>query len=169
MVNEVLAIRHRAGLTQRELAEAAGTSQPTIAAYERGRKSPTLTTLHRLAREAGLEMAVTYHSTMTREERRSLFLHHAIVRRLREDPDAVLARARRNLATMRRSSPGAEALLREWDVLLDRPLDGLLAQILDPGEHARELRHVTPFAGVLSASERAETYRAFREAEVGRR
>lgn len=168
MKNEVLAIRHRAGLTQRELAEAAGTSQPTIAAYEADRKSPMLSTLRRLATEAGLEMSITYHSAMNREERRSLFLHEAIVRRLRERPQTVLARARRNLETMQRSNPGANPLLREWAVLLDRPLEDLVAQILDPGEHARELRHVTPFAGVLSAPERAATYRAFREAEAVR-
>jgi hypothetical protein len=56
-------------------------------------------------------------------------------------------------------------LLREWDLILDRPLPALLAVLSDEGEWSRELRHVTPFAGVLGAAERAAVYRAFEEEE----
>lgn len=45
--------RARAGLTQRALAERAGTSQSTIAAYEAGRKDPTATTLLRVLLACG--------------------------------------------------------------------------------------------------------------------
>lgn len=48
--------RHRAGLTQVELAERAGTSQPAIARYERARSMPDLATLHRLVEACGLEL-----------------------------------------------------------------------------------------------------------------
>ena len=48
-MNAIRLLRDLGNLTQAELAEAAGTSQPTIAAYEAGRKSPTLRTLRRLA------------------------------------------------------------------------------------------------------------------------
>jgi len=41
-------LRTSVKMTQTELADRAGTSQPTIAAYEAGRKSPTLRTLTRL-------------------------------------------------------------------------------------------------------------------------
>jgi hypothetical protein len=51
--------------------------------------------------------------------------------------------------------------LREWGVLLERPLEALLPLLTDPDPWARELRHVTPFAGVLTAAERAEVYRGF--------
>jgi len=37
--------------------------------------------------------------------------------------------------------------------------------LTDQDPWARELRHVTPFAGVLSAAERVEAYRAFANAE----
>ncbi|MCZ6793951.1 MAG: helix-turn-helix transcriptional regulator [Planctomycetota bacterium] len=47
-------LRRTAGVTQSALAEAAGTSQPTVAAYEKGRKSPTLSTVRRLAESVGL-------------------------------------------------------------------------------------------------------------------
>lgn len=48
--------RVTAGLSQRELAQRAGTSQPTIAAYEGGRKEPSLSTLARILRAAGLDL-----------------------------------------------------------------------------------------------------------------
>jgi transcriptional regulator with XRE-family HTH domain len=50
--------RSRAGLTQRELAERAGTSQAAIARIERGRQTPSLETLQKILRAAGLELRV---------------------------------------------------------------------------------------------------------------
>lgn len=50
--------RIRAGLSQRGLARLAGVRQPMVAAYEAGRRQPTLTTLHRLVRAAGQELDV---------------------------------------------------------------------------------------------------------------
>ncbi len=50
-------VRRRAGLSQEELAARAGTSRPTLSAYERGRKSPTLVTVTRLLEGAGFELA----------------------------------------------------------------------------------------------------------------
>jgi transcriptional regulator with XRE-family HTH domain len=48
--------RRRAGLTQEELAGAAGKPQSTIAKIERGRRDPTLTTLQELVRAAGFDL-----------------------------------------------------------------------------------------------------------------
>jgi transcriptional regulator with XRE-family HTH domain len=50
-------VRGHAGLTQEELARRAGTSRPTLSAYEHGRKSPTVATFARLLAEAGWELA----------------------------------------------------------------------------------------------------------------
>lgn len=154
------ALRAMTTLTQAELARAAGTSQPAIAAYEAERKSPTLDTVARLARAVGLEATVEYHPPLTREERRSLELHRAIAERLRAEPERVLALARTNLARMTERA-GASQPLREWAVLLDRPLEMLLPLLTDPDPWARELRHQTPFAGVLSAEARATAYDRF--------
>lgn len=49
-------VRHQAGLSQEDLATRAGTSRPTLSAYEHGRKSPTLTTVERLLDSAGFEL-----------------------------------------------------------------------------------------------------------------
>ena len=161
-------LRESAGVTQTELADEAGTSQPTIASYEAGRKSPTLRTLNRLARAVGREVVVSFVPRMTREDRRSLFLHRAIAEVLRRHPDKTIARARRNLARMTELHPGADALLEEWGRLLDRPTEEIVAVMVDPSLHARDMRQVTPFAGALSAKERTRAYRRFAESEVSR-
>ncbi|MGH9157871.1 MAG: helix-turn-helix domain-containing protein, partial [Acidimicrobiales bacterium] len=48
--------RHRAGLSQAQLAARAGTSQPAIARYEKARTMPDLATLHRIVEACGLEL-----------------------------------------------------------------------------------------------------------------
>lgn len=48
--------RQRAGMSQRQLALAAGTSQPAVAAIESGAKQPTVATLDRLLRAVGTEL-----------------------------------------------------------------------------------------------------------------
>lgn len=160
-MNVVLDLRRTAGLTQAELARAAGTSQPTIAAYESGRKSPTLSTLSRIARAAGLEAVVTFPPAMTREDRRSLALHRAIADHLPTEPAAAVDRARHNLGVMRDRNPQAQDLFDEWDDILSRPVEAIIHAMLDPSQRARDLRKVTPFAGVLGPKDRTQVYRAF--------
>jgi transcriptional regulator with XRE-family HTH domain len=160
-------LRVAAGVTQTELAELAGTSQPTIAAYEAGRKSPTLRTLRRMASAAGRDVVVSFVPKLTREDRRSLFLHRAIAAKLRRSPGEVLTRARRNLRRMIDRHPGAGALLEEWSRILDFPsVEEIGSAMTDPQPFARELRAVTPFAGVLNAAERARVYGEFTRTEA---
>lgn len=51
--------RARTGLTQAEFADRAGTSQPTLSAYERGRRRPTLAVLRRIAEVGRGELVVS--------------------------------------------------------------------------------------------------------------
>jgi transcriptional regulator with XRE-family HTH domain len=51
-------VRRRHGLTQAQLAARAGTSQPVVSAYERGRRDPTFHTLGRLVAAGGEELVV---------------------------------------------------------------------------------------------------------------
>jgi len=51
-------VRLQQRLSQRELARRAGTSQAAIAAYEAGRRSPTLETLARIVRAGGLDLRI---------------------------------------------------------------------------------------------------------------
>jgi transcriptional regulator with XRE-family HTH domain len=50
------AVRDQAGLSQTELAARAGTSRPTLSAYEHGRISPTLDTFERILAAAGYRL-----------------------------------------------------------------------------------------------------------------
>jgi uncharacterized protein len=50
--------RKQAGMTQTELAQAAGVTQSVVSAYETGRRQPTLPTLCRLLAAAGLEPSI---------------------------------------------------------------------------------------------------------------
>ncbi len=56
----VRAERERLGLTQAELAERMGTTQPTVARLEAGGVTPSLDTLHRAAEGLGLELVVDF-------------------------------------------------------------------------------------------------------------
>lgn len=56
---EVRRARQRAGLTQGDLAEAAGVSQQAVAKLERNGSNPTIATLEKVARAVGGRLAVT--------------------------------------------------------------------------------------------------------------
>ena len=165
-MNAIRDLRRKAGLTQAKLARIAGTSQPTIAAYETGRKSPALQTLSRISRTVGLEAIVSFVTVMTREDRRSLVLHRAIADRLIKESVEVLKHAQRNLSLMWDRNPHAHSLLAEWRSILSRPIDEIVEAVLEPDLHGRDLRKVTPFAGVLSTNERTKVYRNFARRDV---
>lgn len=163
----VLAARLEAGLSQRALAELAGTSGATIAAYELGTKEPRLSTLRRIVEAAGMGLewrcspaADAMAARLTREDRRSLALHRAIAARLLADPAKVITKARRNLRVMRRANAdgSADAWFDEWERRLAGPVAGVVEVLVSHDEEARDLRQVTPFAGVLTDDERRAIY-----------
>ena len=77
----------RAGLTQADLARAAGTSHPTSAAYESGAKSPSVRTQDKIVRAAGFSL-------------------DAVVRTIPPAGGAVLAEVRARQADTRRAAAG---------------------------------------------------------------
>ncbi|MCQ3812614.1 MAG: helix-turn-helix transcriptional regulator [Acidimicrobiia bacterium] len=161
-MNPVQAVRFVTGMTQQSLADAAETSQPTVAAYESGAKSPTWRTVERIASSVGLACYPAVGTPFTRDQERSLFLHIAISQVLRSRGAEVIDIARCNILRMRSVNPHASALLDEWDRILEGTDNQIVARMLDPSEHGRDLRQVTPFAGVLSPAQRAAVYRSFR-------
>lgn len=163
-MNPIQAIRAVTGLTQADLARAAGTSQPAIAAYESGAKSPTWRTVERIATAVGLAAHSCVGPAMTRDQARSLALHRAIAVELRADRDAAFATALANIAKMRSTNPHAAALLDEWEQILYGTVDQVVARMIDPSEHGRDLRQVTPFAGILQPAQRAAVYASLRNA-----
>lgn len=162
-MNPVCLLRSEAGVTQQALAARAGTSQPTIALYESGAKSPTIATLRRLASSLELELIVTYAPRLTREDHRSLAYHHAIAEILMRNPAFAIRRAKRALTKMSKDHPGVKPLFDRWSVWINLPIQELISRMLDPGMTAREMRQVTPFAGLLEPKDRVRILKRFRK------
>lgn len=94
-------------------------------------------------------------------EARSLAMHCLIARKIAAEP-ALLDIARRNIESWRaRYGDESPRALEEWRTLLARPWPEIAAIITDPGETAARLRQSSPFAGVLTPSERKRVYEAF--------
>lgn len=102
---------------------------------------------------------------MTRNHRfyelQSLLYHLENVGRLCEDPDAVIARVRSNISMLRRVH-GEVRGLAEWERLLRGPCEALMRTMRTDDEHGRELRHQSPFFGVMGQGRRKELRRLFR-------
>lgn len=66
VTNLLREVRRTGALTQAELAKRAGTSQPTLAAYEAGRAEPRLDTLTRLVEAGGCELVLSVRPKIRR-------------------------------------------------------------------------------------------------------
>ncbi|MBU0507184.1 MAG: helix-turn-helix transcriptional regulator [bacterium] len=156
-------LRFQAGVTQQELASKAGTSQPTIALYESGAKSPTFSTLKKLAASVDLDLIIHFTPKLTREDQRSLAYHQAIAKKIQKNPEITIERARNTLKRMSQKNPYAKALFNKWKQWLTLSVEELIQRILDPGIEARNMRQVSPFAGLLSPKERMQILKRFRK------
>lgn len=156
--------RDRAGLSQRALADAAGTSQPTVAAYEAGRVTPSVPTLDRLLQACGYTIDVVPDvdpPRWTRVEEKSLAIHRQIAARLLQNPVPTIKKARTNLARLRGADAGHSARwIDEWDAILDRSPDEIATAMLARTQRGIDLRQMTPFAGVVSDAERRKALRS---------
>ena len=94
----------------------------------------------------------------TLHDRRSLAMHQVIAERIRSDP-GLLEGPRARVADWQRSRTMNPEYPRRWAQLLNGPLDELIAVLLDPGDDATELRHVSPFAGIVDMQTRDRIYR----------
>jgi len=79
------------------------------------------------------------------------------------DPDGVLAQARKSVARMQgvHDAGAAAAWLAEWVSVLDAGVDAVLDVLTSRSPRAVELRQNSPFAGVLTGSERSKVAAAF--------
>ncbi len=86
---------------------------------------------HRRVHRDAVE-AMTTGSGLSREERRSLWLAHAVAGKIVDDPDTVIRRAQNQLEVMRPLVRGrAREWIAEWGVLLGGPVDVLIAALTD--------------------------------------
>ncbi len=167
-LSEILAeVRQASGLTLAELGARSGTSAPTLSNYERGRKEPRLATAQRILEAAGYRLRLEVvpagiDRPLTRKDRRSLAMHRLVAAKLLTDPNTVRSTARRNLATLRKADADdhARPYIDEWKRLLDGPTDVVVDVLTSEAQTARDLRQVSPFAGVLADDERRRILRA---------
>lgn len=120
---------------------------------------------HRRIRKRDLDQFISSQrtaatGTLTRKDRRSLALHCLVAAAFLTEPEAVRVKARTNLVTIRAANPdgSADALINEWEALLDGRDESLIAALVGLDEHAHDLRNVTPFAGVISQDARDAIY-----------
>lgn len=125
---------------------------------------------HRRVRRVDVESLRDRTLRLTRDQRRSLWLGFAIAGRVVADPHGARSVARRNVRMMRANARGqALSWLDEWDRLLDAPVEELLAALTSRSPRSRDLRQNSPFAGVLSESERERVLASWSEYERGAR
>lgn len=156
-------LRVGAGLSQRGLAELAGTSGPTVAAYESGTKEPRLSTLERLVEATGASLEVSLRvahdagsQARARRERRSRALGAAVAAVVRDDWPRARDRAIDQLEMMRAKlgANRATELTDEWSRLIDAGPEVVARALVALGERGHDLRQMSPFAGLLSDRER---------------
>ena len=86
-----------------------------------------------------------------------LALHHRVAELLVEEPEPIIARARRNLNRWIESenfTEGELAALTEWAGLLDRLTTAeLIRRITDPSEEGQRIRQNSPFVRILPTEE----------------
>ena len=91
------------------------------------------------------------------QDLRSLAFHRAIAEKLRENPGLVSV-AFDNIARWTRLGYGRSgwALYDRWKELLNGPFEILLEKLTEDSDSMQQLRQATPFAGILTNSERSE-------------
>jgi transcriptional regulator with XRE-family HTH domain len=130
--------RHRAGMTQGDLAARAKTSAPTISAYEHGNRQPRADVLLRLLRAAGVEPVLV--PATTANARYVDAYCDILAEQVRRDP-AVLEQARSELNRMR-PSENVDA----WRSLLTAGPMAVVAVLTSRDPDARGLKADNPFA-----------------------
>lgn len=116
---------------------------------------------HRRVRRADVHALAG--TELTRDQERSLWLHRVVAGHLAVDPEAVLTRARGNLARLQRIHPTGmtASWLAQWQQILAEGVDAVFEASTSRAPWAVELRQNSPFAGVLDTGERQAALAAF--------
>lgn len=153
-------------LTTGEAAKLLGTSrQHVVDLCTSGRLRYQMVGTHRRVLRSDVEAVQHRHLDPVHNPEKSLWLHRAVAGKLALNPDAVLRRARRNLARLREvhSRGNVQMQFDRWQTLLDGPIDSLLDFLVSRSPKAVEMRQNSPFAGVLTEAERTKALKAFRQ------
>lgn len=146
-------------LSTGEVARLLGTSrQHVVNLCDAGLLPYALVGRHRRIRRSDVELARSGSQRLSRDQRRSLWIGTAVAGKLVTDPAGVLKQASENLAQMRSQHRRGQAQrwLKDWEHLLNGPLEAVVEVLTAKTPYAREMRQNSPFANVLTADERLQ-------------
>jgi excisionase family DNA binding protein len=108
----------------------------------------------RRVRRADVEALI--QPSLDPEQLQALWLHRAIAGKVVQRPAAVLAAVAINLRRLRRLHPDGSAgeWTDRWELVLEDGVEAVLEALTSSAEYAVELRRRSPFAGILTESER---------------
>lgn len=100
---------------------------------------------------------------LSRDEVASLWLHRAVAGKVVSNPPAVLAAASINLRRLRRLHPEGHSWewLDRWAAVIEDGAEAVLEALTSSAEYAIELRRTSPFAGILTETERRTVLEAY--------
>ncbi len=140
--------------------------QHVVNLCNRGELPFVTTGTHRRVRRGDLELLRSRTARSSRDQRRSLWLAHAIAGRIVENPERALEVGASNLERMSQSARGSAARwLSEWEQLLAGPIERLIMEYTSPSPRGRELRQNAPFAGLLTDGERQNVLASWRRVQ----
>lgn len=153
-------------LTTSQAARLLNCSRQHVAALcDRGELRSTSVGTHRRLLRTDVELHARRGapSEMTVDQVRSLWLHRAVAGRVATHPERALELARGNAkrSLSRGPSSGSARWLRRWLRLIDRGPEPVMEVLTSTSGVARELRQNSPFAGLLSESERLAVLESF--------
>lgn len=144
-------VREARGLSQRELAQAAGTSGPAISAYETGAKRPRADVFLRLVESAGHELRAVQRRTAS--QRLSDLLAERIADLVQEDP-GLLDRALEVMDSDRYRSDYEQV----WRHIIAAGVPAVVAVLTSTHPDSSALKSDSPFAllGLVDTDERRQ-------------
>ncbi|MEU6023648.1 helix-turn-helix domain-containing protein [Micromonospora sp. NPDC047134] len=152
-------------LTSGQVAKLLGCSrQQVVNLCERGDLPFVRVGAHRRVRREHVEAMLRPRQPLTRDQLKSLWLHQAVAGCLVVDPDDVLGKASENLDRLLRQHRGtmSEVWLRRWQDKINEGVGSVLWALTSEDPEAVELRQNSPFAGVLSQSQRRKVLDSFK-------
>jgi len=102
----------------------------------------------------------TVRSDHSHLDERSLAMHRLIAAKVQADP-TLLDRARENLRRWQASDGSPKLALAEWEQILSGPVNQVAQFLTECSEHATRLRQSSPFAGILTETERRAIYESY--------
>lgn len=113
--------RHRAGLSQADLARRAAVTQSVISAYESGKRQPALATLERLVAATGLTLDVRVRKRASPLERLSGPLGRRVRAHRKQVREIAQAHNLANVRVFGSVARGEETMNSDIDLLVDVP------------------------------------------------